>query len=61
MYYLGIVIGSSSIKVSLVEMHSGKCIGLVKQPEKEISIFAEQKGWAEQSPEDCGSIEHIFF
>ena len=52
MYYLGIDIGSSSIKVSLVEMHSGKCIGLVKQPEKEMSIFAEQKGWAEQSPED---------
>ena len=52
MYYLGIDIGSSSIKVSLVEMLSGKCIGLVKQPEKEMSIFAEQKGWAEQSPED---------
>jgi xylulokinase len=64
MYYLGIDIGSSSIKVSLVEMHSGKCIGLVKQPEKEMSIFAEQKGWAEQSPEDwwihvCKGIQDL--
>jgi len=64
MYYLGIDIGSSSIKVSLVEIDSGKCIGLVKQPEKEMSIFAAQKGWAEQNPEDwwfhiCNGIEKI--
>ena len=64
MYYLGIDIGSSSIKVSLVEMHSGECISLVKQPEKEMSIIAEQNGWAEQNPEDwwlhiCKGIKEI--
>jgi len=64
MYYIGIDIGSSSVKVSLVEMQSGKCVGLVKQPEKEMSIFAAQKGWAEQSPKDwwlhaCNGIKEI--
>ncbi len=52
MYYLGLDIGSSSIKAALVEISSGKSIGVVQEPEKEMSIHASQKGWAEQAPED---------
>ncbi len=52
MYYLGLDIGSSSIKAALVEISSGKSIGVVLEPEKEMSIHASQKGWAEQAPED---------
>jgi len=64
MYYLGIDVGSSSIKVALVEINSGKCAALAQEPEKEMPITAKQKGWAEQRPEDwwsciCKGIKKI--
>ncbi len=64
MYYLGIDLGSSSVKVALVERSSGKNIGVVQEPEEEMSMYALQKGWAEQKPEDwwdfvCKGIEKI--
>ncbi|WP_420600901.1 xylulokinase [Flagellimonas sp.] len=64
MYYLGIDVGSSSIKVALVECNAGKSIGVVQQPEVEMSIDAPQKGWAEQNPEEwwkhvCNGIKKI--
>ncbi|PWL37682.1 carbohydrate kinase [Flagellimonas aquimarina] len=56
MYYLGIDLGSSSVKVALVESSSGKNIGVVQEPEEEMSMYAPQKGWAEQIPEDWWSF-----
>ena len=48
---LGIDIGSSSIKVSLLDANSGKSIGAKSFPEEEMLIQSPEKGWAEQDPE----------
>jgi len=64
MYYLGLDIGSSSIKAALVEISSGKSIGVVQEPKQEMGMFAQKNGWAEQKPEDwwrhiCSAISHL--
>lgn len=51
MYLLGIDIGSSSIKTSLVETETGRCIASSFQPQREMQMIAHQAGWAEQDPE----------
>ena len=50
MYLLGIDIGTSFIKVSLVEASTQQCIVTVSYPDTENAITAQQNGWAEQSP-----------
>ena len=50
MYLLGIDIGTSFIKVSLVEASTQKCIVTVSYPDTENAIISHQNGWAEQSP-----------
>ncbi|MGA9269395.1 MAG: FGGY family carbohydrate kinase [Lutimonas sp.] len=55
-YYLGIDIGSSSIKVALVEVVTGKSIGLVQEPEDEMDMLALENGWAEQDPEQWWTL-----
>jgi xylulokinase len=50
MYLLGIDIGTSFIKVSLVEASSQQCIITVSYPGTENVIISHQNGWAEQSP-----------
>ncbi len=50
MYLLGYDIGSSSIKASLVDAQSGKCIASAFYPKTEAPIIAKQAGWAEQDP-----------
>jgi xylulokinase len=52
MYYLGLDIGSSSVKAALVETHSGKSPGVVQEPEFEMGMIAPENGWAEQDPEE---------
>lgn len=52
MYLLGIDIGTSSIKVAVVEIASRKCIATALYPESEVQIKSIQPGWAEQSPLD---------
>ncbi len=48
----GIDIGSSGIKVSLLDVRSGKCRGSSTSPEgKELTISSPQPGFAEQDPE----------
>ena len=50
MYLLGYDIGSSSIKVALVEAKSGKVVHLTRTPKEEMEIVAPQDNWAEQAP-----------
>lgn len=64
MYHLGLDIGSSSIKIALVNASTGKSIGVITEPETEMSMEAVKNGWAEQSPEDwwkyvCSGIKSI--
>ena len=51
MYLLGIDIGSSSVKASIVDGTTGKCITSAFYPKQEMKITAKQAGWAEQAPE----------
>ena len=50
-YLLGFDVGSSSVKASLVNADSGKCVASAFFPEKEASITAVKAGWAEQDPQ----------
>ncbi len=51
MYLLGFDIGSSSIKVSLINGDNGECAASAFHPKQEMTITAHQAGWAEQEPE----------
>ena len=51
MYYLGFDIGSSSVKVALVDANTGKNICSLHEPSEEMVIEAIQSDWAEQDPE----------
>ncbi|WP_111978036.1 xylulokinase [Algibacillus agarilyticus] len=51
MYFLGLDIGSSSTKVSVVDAKSGACIAATHFPKTELAINAPQAGFAEQDPE----------
>ena len=51
MYLLGYDIGSSSVKASLVDIATGKCVASDFAPKKEMEIIAHKSGWAEQHPE----------
>lgn len=52
MYLLGYDIGSSSVKVCLIEASSGKVVASEFSPKKEMKITAVHPGWAEQNPAD---------
>ncbi len=51
MYLLGFDIGSSSVKVSLIESESGRCEASAYYPRQEMTITAKKAGWAEQDPQ----------
>jgi len=51
MYLLGIDIGSSSVKVSILNGETGGIAGSSFYPKSEMTITAKQSGWAEQQPE----------
>ncbi|MEO6229549.1 MAG: FGGY family carbohydrate kinase [Ferruginibacter sp.] len=50
MFLLGIDIGTSSIKVSVVDADSQQCIASVQYPDTESGITSLLTGWAEQDP-----------
>ena len=50
MFLLGYDIGSSSVKASLVDAQSGKCVASAFYPKSEAAIIAVKPGWAEQEP-----------
>lgn len=55
-YLLGIDVGSSSVKASLLDAASGRCAGSAFYPPAEMKIDAPQPGFAEQDPQawyDC--------
>lgn len=51
MLLLGLDIGTSSVKASVVDAQTQQCIATVQYPETESDIVSLQPGWAEQSPE----------
>ena len=64
MYFLGIDLGTSSVKVALVESLSGKSILTLNEPEGEMQIQSIRKNWAEQNPNDwwkfcCNAIRKV--
>lgn len=52
MYLLGYDIGSSSVKASVVDSATGKCVASDFFPKHEMNIIACKAGWAEQDPEN---------
>lgn len=50
-YLLGIDVGSSSVKASLVDSETGNCVASAFYPEREAPILAVKSGWAEQDPQ----------
>ena len=63
-YYLGLDIGSSSIKAALVEISTGKSLGVVQEPKEEMSMYAQKNGWAEKKQNDwwlhiCNAITSL--
>lgn len=56
MLFLGIDIGSSSTKVSVIDGQTGKSLGSAQYPDSELEIFSSEPGFAEQHPDtwwDC--------
>src|ERR1051326_2488447 len=51
MLLLGIDLGTSSIKVSVINAETQQWITSAQYPEQEVKITSLQTGWAEQSPE----------
>ncbi len=51
MYLLGLDIGSSSIKASLLQASDGVVLAQNFEPKDEMNIIAHHNGWAEQDPE----------
>ena len=48
MHLLGFDIGSSSVKVSLINGDSGNLVASSFHPKQEMKITAHKAGWAEQ-------------
>uniref|UniRef100_UPI0035638B75 xylulokinase n=1 Tax=Pontiella sp. TaxID=2837462 RepID=UPI0035638B75 len=56
MFLLGIDVGSSSVKASLLEVATGQCAGSAFYPKTEQAIESPEPGFAEQDPQrwyDC--------
>ncbi|WP_224995739.1 xylulokinase [Cesiribacter sp. SM1] len=51
MLLLGIDLGTSSIKVSVVDEQTQKAVVSAQYPDKESDILSPKPGWAEQSPD----------
>ncbi len=51
MYLLGIDIGTSSVKVSIVSSQTQQCIASAFYPETEAPVISLKTGWAEQNPD----------
>nr|MCU0408534.1 FGGY family carbohydrate kinase [Bacteroidales bacterium] len=52
MLLLGIDLGSSSVKASVIDGETGMCLASAFHPKEEMKIIASRPGWAEQDPAD---------
>lgn len=52
MLLLGIDLGSSSVKASVIDGDSGTCLATAFYPKEEMKIITRKPGWAEQDPEE---------
>ncbi len=50
MYTLGYDLGSSFVKVALLDVQTGTCIASASFPDREMPISSPRPGWAEQDP-----------
>lgn len=50
-YLLGLDIGSSSVKATLVAASTGKALASAQSPKEEMEMMAVKSGWAEQHPD----------
>src|SRR5512146_130922 len=50
MNLLGYDLGSSSVKASILEASTGRCLATASSPATEMEIQAPKPGWAEQDP-----------
>jgi xylulokinase len=55
MLLLGLDIGTSSVKASVVDAETQQCITSAQFPDVEAPIISLQPGWAEQNPDDWWS------
>lgn len=51
MLLLGIDLGTSAVKVSVIDSQTQKLLASASWPETEVDILSPQPGWAEQSPD----------
>jgi xylulokinase len=59
-YLLGYDLGSSSVKVTLLNIETGKAIASATSPETEMAMIALQSGWAEQLlPDWWGNVVNV--
>jgi xylulokinase len=50
-YLLGIDIGSSSVKATVLDAETQKVVAYAVSPEDEMEIISDEHGWAEQNPD----------
>lgn len=50
-YLLGIDVGSSSVKATIIDSENGMMVGSATSPKQEMPMHSEKPGWAEQDPE----------
>lgn len=50
MHLLGYDLGSSSVKASILDAETGRCLASSFHPKTEMEIRAQKPGWAEQDP-----------
>src|SRR5690349_6965091 len=58
MLLLGIDLGTSSIKVSVVDAATKQCISSAQYPDTEVPVISAKTGWAEQSPDQWW--DHVY-
>ncbi|MEP7320703.1 MAG: FGGY family carbohydrate kinase [Saprospiraceae bacterium] len=51
MYFLGIDLGSSFIKASILDADNQQCIAQASVPDQEMKMIAHEADWAEQDPD----------